>query len=82
MTDCLELKRTTALLYTLAIIKEKEISQYESKILQLKEILTQDPNNAVNTYKYNLAKMRYEQLQRTNKGLRRLKQKLEKLNII
>ena len=79
MADSLEIKKTTKLVYFIAQIKETEISFYERKVIQLKEIMDQDPNNSINEYKYNLAKMRYDQLKRTTKGLRRLEQKIVNL---
>lgn len=78
MTYSLEIEKTTRLVYSIAMIKQKEIYLYEHKMLQLKEVYMQNPNSTVNEYRYNLAKTRYEQLKMTIKGLRRLEQKIER----
>ena len=78
MTYCLEMEKTTKLVYSLAMIKQKEIYLYEHKMLQLKEVFIKNPHNSLNAYRYNLAKTRYDQLERTIKGLRQLEQKIER----
>jgi len=78
MTDNSEIKTTTKLVCFLVLLKQKEITLCEGKMLQLKEIMLQDPTNSVNEYKYNLAKMRYDQLKRTTKGLQRLEEEILK----
>ena len=78
MTYSLEIEKTTRLVYSLAMIKENEIRLYEQKMLQLREVVNQHPNNLINEYRYNLAKTRHDQLKRTIKGLRRLEQKIER----
>ncbi|MFK7833227.1 MAG: hypothetical protein AB8B52_08120 [Winogradskyella sp.] len=76
MTNCLEIKKTTSLLHLIAATKASEISDYEKKVQELKEVLSQDPNNLVKEYKYYITKMRLDQLKRTTKGLNKLEQKL------
>jgi hypothetical protein len=77
MTYCLEIERTTRLVYSLAKLKKREIQLYELKMLQLKEVFRQNPNNSMSEYKYDLAKTRYDQLKRTFIELRCLEQKIE-----
>ncbi|WP_299121854.1 hypothetical protein [uncultured Winogradskyella sp.] len=68
MIDSLE-KSTKYILYALTIAKKNELDLYEDKILQLKEKMDQNPDSTVIEHKYFLAKMRYEQLKRTNQEL-------------
>ncbi|WP_400075298.1 hypothetical protein [Winogradskyella sp. R77965] len=68
MIDSIE-KSTKYILYTLTMTKENELSQYEDKILKLKEKMDQNPDSTVIEHKYFLAKMRYDQLKRTTQEL-------------
>ena len=75
-----ETKRTTNLVYFLAMAKEEEMSNYEQKILQLEKSMAQYPLTSVHEYKYNFAKRRYDQLKKTIEDLRELEQRMESSN--
>ena len=77
MTYNLQIEKTTSLIVSLAMMKQKEISLYKEKMEKLKDVFMQNQNDSVNAFRYNLAKTRYEQLVRTTKGLRRLEHKIE-----
>ena len=77
MTYSLQIEKTTSLVVSLAMMKQKEISLYKEKMEKLKDVFMQNQNDSVNAFRYNLAKTRYEQLVRTTKGLRRLEHKIE-----
>ena len=77
MTYSLQIEKTTSLIVSLAMMKQKEISLYKEKMEKLKDVFMQNQNDSVNAFRYNLAKTRYEQLVRTTKGLRRLEHKIE-----
>tara|TARA_Y100000815_G_scaffold72369_1_gene61096 strand:+ start:770 stop:1003 length:234 start_codon:yes stop_codon:yes gene_type:complete len=63
---------TKKMVQFLSELKEKELVQCKDKIVQLKRMLVQNPNDSVNEYKYQLAQIRYDQLKRTTKGLKQL----------
>lgn len=81
MTDSLEVIKTKKLVCLLTLSKEKEMSSYKHKVLELKKIKAQNPKSAVNEFKYNLAKMRYNQLKRTTQNLKNLEEEIKNLNI-
>lgn len=79
MTDSAKKNKTTNLINSMTLTKEKELYVYKSKLLKLEMLMVQEPNNALYVFKYNLIKQRYGQLKRTAYKLRNLKFQLNKM---
>ena len=60
-------------------MKERELYLYKSKVLQLEKLMAKNPSNALHKYRYNLTKLRYEQLKKTTLSLKLLEFQLKKL---
>lgn len=79
MTTSTEIKSTTDLLDILATRKEKELSLFFDKIIELRKKWREDPS-ALNELKYNLALERYSRLQKDTIDITKLERKIEEVH--
>ncbi|OZV71036.1 hypothetical protein [Winogradskyella aurantia] len=77
-----EKQYTNLLVSRIVQLKENEFFVYKNKVLQLRLLRVQNPNDKVITLKHSIAETRYRQLKKTTQDLRRLEIRLKKVENI
>ncbi|MBF8149140.1 hypothetical protein ITJ86_04485 [Winogradskyella sp. F6397] len=78
MNPSIESKKTSRLLATIAIIKKRELRDYNHKVLELEKQIETNANHKLNSYKYQLIQSRLMKLKTTIKSLKQLELQLHK----
>lgn len=75
----MEVNNTKAFVHYMVVLKEIETSYYKNKVLNLNELIQQNPTEIIYKIKHQIALNRYEHLQKTYKDLKQLKKDLKKI---